>query len=479
MIRFFAAKMYYTFLSLSVLVSTLVASVFSVYLYFKHSYSYWKQRNVPFVKPKTPFGNIHPPWRKRDIFGNTIRSWYEELKPSGNKLGGSYIFTAPVLVLLDPGLIKDILIKNFDHFTDQGVYYNEKDEPLSAHLLNVEGQRWKNMRSKLSPTFTSGKMRLMFPALVKYSEQIQEVLIQHDKTKQPVDFKDTFLRYTTNVVCSLAFGIDSDCFKNQNPEITRYGKMVFEASSFAEFQGIFAFTYPKTARALGIKVYAPGVEKFFTDLIAGALEYRRSNPGDWVDLMQTMIDLTQDETSGISRTDVISNAFVFFQGYETSATTGAFLMYELCENLDVQERLREEINEVLGRHGGKLTYEAMKEMKYMDMVINGKESCVSLTKNTSISLLETLRKYPPFQFLTRMCTKSYKVPGEDLVIEKGTKLFISNLGIQNDPQYFPNPEKFDPERFSPENQDKLTPYTNLPFGNGPRICIGKWFWLLL
>lgn len=466
----------YTYLSLSVLLSTFIAAVFSVYLYFKRNYLYWKQRNVPFVKPKTPFGNIYPPWKERDIFGNTIRSWYEELKHCGRKLGGAYIFTSPVLVLLDPELIKDILIKNFDHFTDQGVYYNEKGEPLSAHLLNVEGERWKNMRSKLSPTFTSGKMRLMFPALVKYSEQIQEVLIEHSKVNEPVDFKDTFLRYTTNVVCSLSFGIDSNCFKNENSEIIRRGKMIFEASSFVEFQAIFAFTYPKIARALGIKVYAPGVEKFFTNLIQEALEYRRNNPGNWTDLMQTMIQLTKDNNSGISKMDVISNAFVFFQGYETSATTGTLLMYELCKNPEVQEKLRKEINEVLGRHGGKLTYEAMKEMKYMEMVINGKKKFVNFkVKLLKIIFLETLRKYPPFQFLTRLCTKSYKVPGEDLVVEKGTKLFISNLGIQNDPQYFPNPEKFNPERFSPENQDKLIPYTNLPFGNGPRICIGKTF----
>ena len=90
---------------------------------------------------------------------------------------------------------------------------------------------------------------------------------------------------------------------------------------------------------------------------------------------------------------------------------------------------------------------------------------------------ETLRMYPPKPNVPRMCIKDYKVPGTDLVIEKGTSLLISLYGLHNDPEYFPNPEKFDPERFSEENKPKIKPYTYIPFGDGPRICIGMRFGL--
>ncbi|KAI7815465.1 cytochrome p450 [Rhyzopertha dominica] len=445
-------------LTLSLLLTCLTLILFSLYLFFKCSYSYWKNRRVPYIRPTIPFGNLQPPWAQRDIFGNTIREWHNEFRKDGHKYGGVYVFAAPALVLLDPDLIRRILIKDFQYFTDQGVYYNEKDEPLSGHLLNIEGPRWKEIRTKLSPTFTSGKMRAMFPALVKYSRQIEEVLDGCLSLKKPLDFKDTFMRYTTDVVSSLAFGVEGNCFKERNPEIIKYGRMVFESDEIGELMGVFGNTYPKLARALGIKVYAPGVEKYFTDMIRAAINYRESNAGNWVDLMQLMIELKNGQHQ-LKTEEIVSNAFVFFQGYETSAATGTFCLYEICKNHVIQDRMREEILEVLNRHGGELTYEAMKEMKYMQQVVN-----------------ETLRKYPPFQFLTRQCTKDYKMPDDSgLVVEKGTKIFISNLGLQYDPSYFTDPEKFDPDRFSEENLGSLVPYTNLPFGEGPRICIGMRF----
>lgn len=88
--------------------------------------------------------------------------------------------------------------------------------------------------------------------------------------------------------------------------------------------------------------------------------------------------------------------------------------------------------------------------------------------------LETLRKYPPLPVLSRECTKAYKMPDSDLVIEKGTLVFVPILAIHNDPEYYPNPEKFEPDRFDSNNKTNIQPYAWLPFGEGPRICIGEY-----
>jgi len=93
--------------------------------------------------------------------------------------------------------------------------------------------------------------------------------------------------------------------------------------------------------------------------------------------------------------------------------------------------------------------------------------------HSNCNFAETLRKYPPVPILNRECTKRYEIPGTNVILEKGIQVVIPMMGIHYDPQYFPEPEKFDPERFSEEVKSKRHHYAYLPFGEGPRICMGK------
>ena len=92
---------------------------------------------------------------------------------------------------------------------------------------------------------------------------------------------------------------------------------------------------------------------------------------------------------------------------------------------------------------------------------------------------ETLRKYPPLQTLLRVCTKPYRIPETEVVLEKDIRIFIPVLALHYDPMYYPNPEHFDPERFSEKQKKSRPQYSYLPFGEGPRICIGELQWLLI
>jgi len=200
------------------------------------------------------------------------------------------------------------------------------------------------------------------------------------------------------------------------------------------------------------------------------VEYREKNNIVRNDFMQLLIDLknnikngdngdhgsSQHDGKGLTMEEIAAQAFVFFiAGYETSSTTMTYCLFELALNQDVQDKVRQEVNAVLEKYDGKLTYDAIMEMKYMRQVID-----------------ETLRKYPPVPLLNRKCVEDYQIPETDLTIERNTAVIISVLGLHHDAEYFPDPENFDPDRFTEENKSKIKPFTYLPFGEGPRNCIG-------
>ncbi|KAJ8973005.1 hypothetical protein NQ317_000394 [Molorchus minor] len=161
--------------------------------------------------------------------------------------------------------------------------------------------------------------------------------------------------------------------------------------------------------------------------------------------------------NSLTMDEIIAQSFVFFvAGYETSATTMTFALFELATRPEIQDRVRKEIKVVLRRHNDQITYDSLSELTYLTQVIN-----------------ETLRVYSPARFLQRQCLKNYKVPGEDVVVEKGTSVIISIKGIHYDKDYYKNPTVFDPERFNEENNKNMNSYVHLPFGQGPRACIAR------
>ncbi|XP_039300859.1 cytochrome P450 3A19-like [Nilaparvata lugens] len=150
-----------------------------------------------------------------------------------------------------------------------------------------------------------------------------------------------------------------------------------------------------------------------------------------------------------------SQTFLFIlAGHETTSASLCFLLYELAVNQEMQQKLYDEIKAV----DGDITYETIKELEYMDMIFN-----------------EMLRKYPAAPVLIRLCVKDFILPN-GFLIRKGTQVMIPVYALQKDPKYFPQPDKFEPERFSKRAPiHKIVPFSFMPFGEGPRYCIGKRF----
>jgi len=361
---------------------------------------------------------------------------------------------------------------------------DEELEPLSGHLFLLPGKRWRNLRVKLSPTFTSGKMKMMFQTLVDCGQELGSILEKSASNEEIIEIKDILARYSTDIISSCAFGIQCNCLKNPDAEFRQWGRKIFEPSLRNSILSFIAQTVPKLLSMLKLNILDPSISKYFRNMVEETVNYRERNNIKRNDFMHLLIQIknkvkldeeidflehndhgTLDNNSseeGLSMNCLAAQAFVFFLGgYETSSTTMTFCLYELALHQDIQDRLREETDDVLQKHDGKLTYESIQEMEYLDKVVS-----------------ETLRKYPPLPILNRECNTDYKIPGTNVVLKKGMPTVIPIYAIQHDPKYYPEPERFDPERFNEDEKAKRHQYVYLPFGEGPRICIGMRFGLM-
>ncbi|XP_059612803.1 cytochrome P450 6A1-like [Phlebotomus argentipes] len=450
----------------------LVAVIFLGVSYFKRKYRYWEDRGVPYIKPIFPKGNIGT-MGKTDHFFELSKKFYLELKGEGRLIGGIYLVVRPAALTLDLDFVKTVLVKDFQYFHDRGLYVNERDDPLSGHLLTIEGERWKNLRSKLSPTFTSGKMKLMFPIMMDISEKFITRLNEELVENSNLELGDYLSRFTIDIIGSCAFGLDCNSLNDPDAEFLAMGKKALTNSGgrARAAKRLFITSFRGLSKLLRLQLTRKDITDFYTRIVKETVAYRENENVKRDDFLNLLIQLKNkgklDDDPGkdigkITLNEVISNAFLFLlAGFETSSTTMKFCLLELANAIEIQDRLREEIKTVLERYDNKITYEALSEMKYLDQVIN-----------------ETLRKHPVGGLLVRSLKDDYKVPKMDVVLEKGTQLFIPVLAIHHDPDIYPDPDKFDPERFTPEAVKSRHPYAFLAFGEGPRNCIGMRFGMM-
>ncbi|XP_069682464.1 cytochrome P450 6a2-like [Periplaneta americana] len=451
---------------LMVLSSLVFVVISALYFTFNMLVKYWKKRGVPYLEPTFPAGNLADMLTRRSSMGEAYANIYKRM--AGMKFGGVYLMHRPILVVRDPEMIKSVLIKDFGHFHDHGFVFDEKIDPLVGNLFMLNGKKWKDLRTLLSPTFTSGKIKNMFNIFVECGLTLVKYLKDAADNEEMIETKDIFARFSTDVIASCAFGIECNCFKHSDAEFRRWGKRLISNSILQTVVGMLYISMPSVPIFFKMSMSSKSVSAFFRKIVKETVEFREKNAVRREDFMQLLIDLKEqklqngERSPGLTMDEITAQVMVFFTGgFETSSTTMSFCLYELAMNPDIQDRLRHEIDEILERYEGTVTYEAIKEMTYLDKVVS-----------------ETLRKYPPITFLNRNCNKDYQIPGTDLVVERGIEVVIPVLGLHKDPEYYPDPEKFDPERFSEKAKAQRPNCVYLPFGEGPRICIGMRFGLL-
>ncbi|XP_058788784.1 probable cytochrome P450 6a14 [Phymastichus coffea] len=440
----------------------IIAFVIIFYFYLKYIiFSYWNKTKVPHVPPALIFGNINSDFlMNRVTIGDMVKDYYNQFRKE--KYFGMYIFHNPILVINDPELIRLILVKDFQYFADRGIHSNVDYDPMSFNLFRLPGEKWRHLRTKLSPIFTSGKLKQLYPLLLDVSNELIDVCEEDLKFSDIVDAKDIVERFITDCISTVAFGFNCNSLKNPNNEFRNYGKLGTDMGKYSAVISIFGSNIVDFFR---LPIFKSKVDEFFIKIFRDVVTHRIEEKVVRNDFINMLMDITDCENTSdknsingdkLNMVEAAAQVFVFFiAGFETTSTTLTYCLHELAKFPEIQTKLQKEIDEAANSPSG-FNYENIMSMKYLDMVFS-----------------ETLRKHPPVPFINRLCTKDYQIPNSNIIVPKGMRLAISVSGLQNDPDIFPDPERFDPLRFSKENCTDRSSYYFLPFGEGPRICIAK------
>ncbi|KOC62019.1 Cytochrome P450 6B1 [Habropoda laboriosa] len=431
-----------------------------LYYYAASKLEFWEKRGVKGPKPILFFGNFKDVLLGRCSTTQVFEKAYYEFK--SEQMIGVFGGHEPFLILKDPDLIKDVLIKDFSKFVNRNLQPVREVDPLSEHLFRLDAEKWKPLRSRLSPVFTSGKLKEMFHLLLECSDHFEKYVDRLVAKGEPIECREISAKFTTDVIGSCAFGIEINALSDEDSEFRAMGRRVFQPNWKSIIRDRL-IEYPILFRIFGRFVIDHELIHFFQRITKEQIDYRIENNFCRYDFIDTLVDLKKHpEKLGLKEVDDVyltAQAFVFFAaGFETSSITITNTLYELALNQSIQDKVRAEIKDVLEETDGKITYDCIRKMKYLD-------ACFQ----------ETLRKYPVVLWLARKSTASYTFSGTKVSIPKGQQVFLPVYTIQNDPDIFPNPTVYDPERFNEENIKTRHPMYFLPFGDGPRNCIGARF----
>jgi cytochrome P450 family 6 len=254
---------------------------------------YWKERNIPYLKPTFPFGNLGDLLTGHKSMGETYADVYKKMK--GMKFGGVFLMNQPQFVVRDPGMIKNCLVKNFEYFHDHGFHFDEKIDPLTGNLFMLSGRRWKHLRTILSPTFSSSKMKNMFHTMVECAQELMKFLDEYAHWKDNVEMKDVVARFTTDVIASCAFGIKCNCLKNPDAEFRRWGKRMVEQSVTDTLVGLMYMLAPSIPIFFKLPLTSKSVSTFFRKVVKETVEFREKNGVKRDDFLQLLIDLKEQK----------------------------------------------------------------------------------------------------------------------------------------------------------------------------------------
>lgn len=379
-----------------------------------------------------------------------IRNPLEALPPA--------VFTEPLvfskvagrvsIYISDPTLIHEALVKNADVLGKGDQVRRALGPALGSGLLTADGAHWKWQRQSVASAFRPSSLTALQPAMLDAARQTLDRLLGHQG--ETVDVGHEMMKTTFDIIVetmmSGGHGIDVERVERSITDYLRPSGWTFALGVV----GAPDWTpYPGRQRAMR-------AVEFLRSSLMSVLEERRRDPSDRQDLVSMLISATDPET-GRMMTDVeiIDNLMTFITaGHETTALGLAWTFDLLARNPECEARLLAEIEEVT--RGGEVRPEHIGEFNYTRQVFS-----------------EAMRLYPPAPIITRTALKDFKLG--DYLVPEGTVMFVPIYAVHHHAAIWNEPEKFDPDRFLTDATKARHRYAYMPFGAGPRVCIGNAF----
>ncbi|OQR72121.1 cytochrome P450-like [Tropilaelaps mercedesae] len=425
-------------------VFVLVLYIYGVYWLLRRRWrhGYFARHHIRGPERNILWGNSHQ-LRKEPL--STLRKWIKEY----GSYFGYYEGGRPVVVLSDVNTIQKVLYDPV--FRSRPV--PPTIEPFSAAVEMLKGSQWRNIRSAVVQCFAEYRLAKMLPLIGDVSRTFTEITMEYARLNRSINISDLADRFALEVLARSALAVEAGCL---------YPKTTLEEYARGQPHRLLALVQyiPFVRHFSGILSYLTQHGRATANVVAylrSVIELRREGellPRD--DLLQFLLDATRKHRNG--QREVISNALQFVSAFEATGSFMTFLLHVLADHPQLQERLGQEVHNL----PDEFSLEDLEELPFLDA-----------------TLRETLRLFPPKpHFVTRECRRSSTLNG--FFFPEGCSVLVPVFHIHRDPQLWEDPDDFRPERFlntesSNNNASQSHPAQYMPFGLGPRSCVGSRF----
>ncbi|XP_017771565.1 PREDICTED: cytochrome P450 4d2-like [Nicrophorus vespilloides] len=399
-------------------------------------------KNYPFIGTILEFGNNPVDFLKNmqrlfEEHGSILRFWNNTEYPTVMISGAKYM---------------EIILGSSEHIHRTRLYRFLRVW-LGNGILVTDATTWRKHRKLLNPMFSTNILK----GYISIFQRLSDILVDkiRENVSVPFDIFPLINLYSLDLICESAMGHEINAQLNPEFQYVKSGKRFFELHLFRLFSLVrsndFLYSFMDASKEQNehIELMKLFVNNVIKEKIANFHDEDYNKPKD---MMDWFLKIARD--GYLTKTEIINEVDTFmFGGHDTVTSVLSMTIFELGKNQDVQERLFQEIDQNISGNE-EITLSKLNKLPYMECVLK-----------------ESMRLHTPVPFAERLLRKDITIDG--CLIPAKTNICVHFHGLHRDPEYFPNPDHFDPERFTPENSAKRNEFCFAPFSAGPRNCIGK------